>query len=187
MAPISCSRKEFKPTDDELIQLFLYNKVNGKPLPKDVTILEYDLYGEKNPWKIWEDFEGSNSCGGTGLYFFTTLKKKFFTGTRSVRTIGCGSWEAKDKGKKCMANGTIQCIGIKRRLRLEKSGTNHDGAWILHEYRIYSSLLDNASADNYVLCRFRKNLIHDLHKKLGVKRSRQEDFTMKQPRKTVVL
>ncbi|XP_061348887.1 NAC domain-containing protein 41-like [Gastrolobium bilobum] len=187
MALISCSRKEFKPTDDELIQLFLYNKVNGKPLPRDVTILEYDLYGEKNPWEIWEAFGDSNSYGGTDIYFFTTLKKKFSSGTRSVRTIGCGSWEAEDKGKKVMANGTMQCIGIRRRLRFEKNGTNHDGAWILHEYRLDSSLLHNGSADNYVLCRFRKNLRHDLHKKQGVKRIRQKDFTVKQTRKTVVL
>ncbi|XP_061351478.1 NAC transcription factor NAM-B1-like [Gastrolobium bilobum] len=116
MTPISCSRKEFKPTDDELIQLFLYNKVNGKPLPKNVKILKYDLYGEKNSWEIWEAFGGSNAYGGTGLYFFTTLKKTFSTGTRPVRTIGCSSWEAEYKGEKVMANGSMQCIEIRKRL-----------------------------------------------------------------------
>ncbi|XP_061359416.1 NAC domain-containing protein 2-like [Gastrolobium bilobum] len=187
MTHISCSRKEFKPTDDELIQLFLYNKVNGKPLPTDVSILEYDLFGEKNPWEIWEAFGSSNSYGGTDLYFLTTLKKKFPTSSRFVRTIGCGSWEAEDSGKNIMASGTMQCIGTRRRLRFEKSGTNHDGAWILYEYRIDSSLLENPLADNYVLCRFRKNLRHDLHKKQGVKRTRQEDIAVTQPRKRVVL
>ncbi|XP_061357977.1 NAC domain-containing protein 83-like [Gastrolobium bilobum] len=187
MAPTSCSRNEFNPTDDELIQLFLYNKINGNPLPKDVTILEYDLFGIKNPWEIWEDFAGSHSYHGTDLYFFTTPKKKFSTWSRSVRTIECGSWEGEDSGKIVVANGTKQCVGVKRRLRFEKSGTDNDGAWILHEYSIDSSLLNNSSANNYVLCRLRKNIRHDDYNKKNLNRTRQEEIKVTQQRKRVVL
>ncbi|KAJ1405212.1 NAC domain [Sesbania bispinosa] len=152
MAPNSPSRKEFNPTDDQLLRLFLYNKVHGKPFPSN------------NPWEIWQQFgDGSHSYnGGKDLYFFTTLKKKSPSRTsrsrRSVRTIGCGSWEGEDTGKIIVASGTNQLLGIKKRYRFEKSGTDHDGGWILHEYSLGPSMLSNPHAINWVLCRFRKNL-----------------------------
>lgn len=146
----STSSNKFKPTDEELIKFFLYNKINGKPLPTHATILECDLYGERNPWEIWEAFAESNSYDGKDLYFFTTLKRKFLTSSRLVRTIGLGSWEGEDVGKVVMAKGTNQRIGLKKRFRFEKSGTSHDGAWILHEYSLDSSLLANPSVS--VIC-----------------------------------
>ncbi|KAK7345128.1 hypothetical protein VNO77_15589 [Canavalia gladiata] len=174
MASTSHSSKDFKPTDDELIKLFLYNKVHGKPLPSNAIIVEYDLYGEKNPWEIWEEFAGSNSYGGKDLYFFTTRKKKFGNGKRSVRTIGQGSWEGEDVGKDVMVTKTNQCIGLKKRFRFEKSGTQHDGAWIMHEYTLHSSLLNHASDNKYALCRFRKNVKRNVNEETGTGRSRQE-------------
>ncbi|XP_027364303.1 NAC domain-containing protein 2-like [Abrus precatorius] len=181
------SRKDFKPTDDELIRLFLYNKVHGKPLPSDATILEYDLYGDKNPWEIWEAFAGSNSYSGKDLYFFTTHKKKFQNGSRLVRTIGKGSWEGEDVGKEVVASDTNQRIGIKKRFRFEKSGTHHDGAWIMHEYSLDSSLSSDTSANNYVLCRFRKNLRHNVGVKRGRGRTKTEEINVTNQRRTVVL
>lgn len=163
MAHSCSSTKKFHPRDDELIQVFLLNKVNAKPLPNNVTILEYDLYGEKNPWEIWEAFEGSN-YNGKDLYFFTTLKKKSLNGSRFVRTIGSGSWEGEDTGKMVVAHGSNQCIGLKKRFRFEKSGTNHDGAWIMHEYSLDPSLLSNQSVSImlhiYRHSRYYYNLYH---------------------------
>ncbi|KAL1330628.1 hypothetical protein AAHE18_12G123300 [Arachis hypogaea] len=155
----SGASKKFKPTDEELIQDFLLNKINGRPLPNNGTILEGEMFGtEKNPWEIWEE-NVENSYDGKDLYFFTTLKRKFSTNSlRMVRTIGLGSWEGEDIGKEIMANKTNQRIGMRKRYRFEKSGTSHDGGWILHQYSIDSSLLPNPSnMNNYVLCRFRKN------------------------------
>ena len=127
----STNALSFNPTDEDLILSFHSNKANGKPLPNEATINihECDLYGNKNPWEIWEAFEGSNT---RELYFFTTKKKK---PSRLVRTTGLGSWEAKsNKGRAIMAKDTHQHIGTKKCLWLEKSGTIHDGAWIMHEY-----------------------------------------------------
>ncbi|KAF1860324.1 hypothetical protein Lal_00037663 [Lupinus albus] len=130
-----------------------------------LSVLEYDLYEEKNPWEIWEEaFEGSR-YDGRELYIFTTLKKKSLNGSRFLRIIGCGSWEAEDTGKKVAAEGTSLCIGLKKRFRFEKSGTQHDGGWILHEYSLDPSLQNNdSSANNHVLCRFRKNERHHQQK-----------------------
>ncbi|KAK7278839.1 hypothetical protein RJT34_23877 [Clitoria ternatea] len=178
MASDMGSRKEFKATDEEMIEL-LNKKVHGKPLSKNGVILEHDLYGEKNPWEIWQEFEGdSKSYGGKDLYFFTRPKKKFPNGSRLVRTIGVGSWEGEDVGKEVVATETKERIGMKKRFRFEKSGTPHDGAWIMHEYSLHSSLITDASANNYFLCRFRKNLRHGVHEEKGVEGTKNlgEDF-----------
>lgn len=145
----SSSRRDFKPTDVELLQLFLYNKVHGKPLPNYGPILEYDLFGDKNPWEIWDEFGGSHSYDGRDLYFFTLLKRKRkfanSTGSRSVRTIGLGSWEGEDSGKTIVANNRNQPqpLGTRKRYRFEKSGTDQDGRWILHEFSLDASLLSS--------------------------------------------
>ncbi|XP_058747201.1 NAC domain-containing protein 55-like [Vicia villosa] len=153
------SSKDFMPTDDELLQKFLYNKINNKPIPDHLNILEHDLFGtNQNPLDIWNEFEASYSYGGKDLYFFTTLKKKSATSTRSVRTIGNGNWEGEDTGKNIFAKDTNQLLGLKKRFRFEKSNTPQDGGWILHEYNLHKSLINNTPVNNYVLCRFRKNL-----------------------------
>nr|QSD99879.1 NAC family transcription factor [Melilotus albus] len=156
----SSLNRDFTPTDDELLQPFLYNKIHNKPLPNYITILEYDLFGTvKNPWEIWEEFEASHSYRGKDLYFFTTLKKKSATGSRLVRTIGLGTWEGEDAGKNIVAKDKNQLLGVKKRFRFEKSDTYQDGGWLLHQYSLDKSLISNPSAKNYVLCRFRKNCI----------------------------
>ncbi|KAE9612315.1 putative transcription factor NAM family [Lupinus albus] len=141
VSPTSSS-KTYTIRDDELIQNFLYKKIHAELVPNHLTILECDLYGSKNPWEIWEAFEGS-SYDGRDLYIFTTLKKKSLNGSRFLRIIGCGSWEAEDTGKKVVVEATNQCIGLKKRFRFEKSGTVHDGAWIMHEYSLDPSLQTN--------------------------------------------
>ncbi|WJX26345.1 hypothetical protein P8452_15278 [Trifolium repens] len=154
------SNKDLKVTDDELLQSFLYNKIHNKPLPNYMTILEYDLFGTtKNPCDIWKEFAASHSYSGKDLYFFTTLKKKSANSTRMDRTIGTGSWESEDSGTSIFDKNTNQLLGIKKRYRFETSKVDPEyGRWILHQYSLDQSLISNPSDNNYVLCRFRKNL-----------------------------
>ncbi|AES82706.2 NAC transcription factor-like protein [Medicago truncatula] len=160
----SRSNNDFTPTDDELIRSFLYNRIHNNPVPNYITILDYELFGiVKNPWEIWEEFAPSHSYCGKDLYFFTTLKKKSATSKRLIRTIGSGTWEGEDTGKGIVAKETNKVLGIKKRFRFGKSNTFHDGAWILHEYNLDKSLINNTLANNYVLCRFRKNLKINQH------------------------
>ncbi|XP_073221450.1 NAC domain-containing protein 83-like [Cicer arietinum] len=148
-----------KPTDEELFQSFLYNKINNNPLPNHIAIIELDLFGtKKNPWEIWEEFATSHSYCGRDLYFFSALKKKSATSSRSVRLIGKGTWEGEDTGTEIFTKDTNQLLGLRKRYRFEKSDTVHDNGWILHEYKLDASLIANPSAENYVLCRFRKNV-----------------------------
>ncbi|CAJ2678997.1 unnamed protein product [Trifolium pratense] len=189
------SNKDFKVTDDELLQSFLYNKIHNKPLPDYMTILEYDLFGTvKNPCEIWEEFAAFHSYSGKDLYFFSTLKKKSATSTRMDRTIGTGSWEGENSGKSVFAKNTNQLLGIKKRYRFEKSKMDSDGGWILHEYILDQSLISNPSASNYVLCRFRKNLKLDTQntgtrinqQSNSNKNSRTKNVGQNKQRKTVV-
>jgi len=155
MAVNSSSSKNFKftPRDDELLR-FLYNKIHNKSLPNYITILEYDLFGTlKNPWDIWEEFGASRSYCEKDLYFFTTLtlEKKSTTSSKVVRSIGIGAWEAEENtGKKIVAKNTNQLLGVKKCFRFERSGTYHDGAWILHEYSLDKSLIRNPLVSNVI-------------------------------------
>jgi hypothetical protein len=144
------SNKDFKVTDDELLQSFLYNKIHNKPLPNYMTILEYDLFGTtKNPCDIWEEFAASHSYSGKDLYFFTTLKKKSANSTRMDRTIGTGSWESEDSGNSIFAKNTNQLLGIRKRYRFETSKVDPEyGRWILHQYSLDQSLISNPSVSS---------------------------------------
>ena len=69
------------------------------------------------------------------LYFFTRLKRKKPNAKRVERRVGIGAWQGED-GKNLIMSQTAShvCIGSKKRLRFEKSGTRHDGQWIMHNY-----------------------------------------------------
>ncbi|KAK7267714.1 hypothetical protein RIF29_20392 [Crotalaria pallida] len=193
MAHVSTSpipSKKFKPPRDQaLIQDFLYNKVHGKPVPNYLVVLQEDLYGDQNPWEIWEAFKES-SYNGKDLYIFTTLKKKSPNGSRFSRLIGNmkGSWESEDSEKKIMAEGTDdQCIGFKKRFRFENSDNRDENyKWILHEYSLDQSLQNNSSSgNNYVLCRFRKN--EKLEKpNLAKKKTRKGKANVTEKKRTVI-
>ncbi|CAK7339882.1 unnamed protein product [Dovyalis caffra] len=73
----------FNPTDSELACHYLSYKVMGFPLSCPHIVQDYDLYGQEEPWQVWDKFGGSNNDeddDGAGpstldLFFFTTLKK----------------------------------------------------------------------------------------------------------------
>jgi len=112
----SSSNKDFTPTNEELLQLFLYNKIHNKPLPNHITILEYDLFSTTmNPWEICKEFGAFHSYRGKDLYF-STLKKKSAASSHVVCTIGISRWEGEDAGKNIFAKDkkettTIRVIG----------------------------------------------------------------------------
>ncbi|XP_057745230.1 uncharacterized protein LOC130963096 [Arachis stenosperma] len=113
--------------------------------------------------ELIQDFLRNKISGRPLPNYGTILEGEFL---RMVRTIGLDSWEGEDIGKEIMANKTNQRIGTRKQYRFEKSGTSHDGGWILHQYTIDSSLLPNPSnMNNYVLCRFRKNNIKPRQKR----------------------
>ncbi|CAB4303097.1 unnamed protein product [Prunus armeniaca] len=129
------------------------------------VVPEFNLYGKKEPWDIWNDFGGQKLEKGEDLYFFTKLKLVTGKGSRVARTIGNGTWKGEDRGtmvgdpaKKNMP------LGLCKRFRYENDKSDQHGCWIMHEYSLHPSLVKPHSNSNtcggdgkYVLCRIRKN------------------------------
>ncbi|KAA8542684.1 hypothetical protein F0562_023817 [Nyssa sinensis] len=86
----------FHPTDQELIEDYLLYKVMGIPLVLEDLVKESDLYGDKEPWEIFD------TAAERIQYFFTKLKKKSVAGSRFSRTVGKGTWKGLDGGKQIL-------------------------------------------------------------------------------------
>ncbi|XVF67058.1 hypothetical protein PTKIN_Ptkin10aG0090400 [Pterospermum kingtungense] len=155
----------FEPSD-ALLMGFLYDRLSGNNMlhpGHDMIIKECDLYGEKEPWEIWDLYGGDNilrqSLASQDLYFFTQLKKKTSNGSRINRSLGKGTWKGEDSGKQITYSRFQEKpkpLGFKKRFRYEDgNGRGHGHGWILHEYSLDASLHKNE--DGLVLCRLRKN------------------------------
>nr|UBT01650.1 NAC transcription factor 46 [Litchi chinensis] len=132
------------------------------PPEYDTAIRDCDLYGELEPWQIWELYKGEKEEDDEQeeeeMFFFTRLKKKSTNGSRINRKVGLGNgaWQGEDAGKKVTCGGRM--LGFKKRFRYENKGCEHDGGWIMHEYSLDSSLLGSHRANDHVLCRIRRNV-----------------------------
>ncbi|CAB4267927.1 unnamed protein product [Prunus armeniaca] len=156
---------KFRPSDDELLRYYLLNKVSGTPFKYSNVVPEFNLYGKKEPWDIWNDFGGQNLEKGEDLYFFTKLKLVTGKGSRVARTIGNGTWKGEDKGTTVRDPAKKNTpLGLCKRFRYENEKSDQHGCWIMHEYSLHPSLVKPQSNSNtcgcdgkYVLCRIRKN------------------------------
>ncbi|WRX12483.1 NAC domain - like 10 [Theobroma cacao] len=107
-----------------------------------VQIKDFDLYGEKEPWEIWDLHGGCNLQSDEDLYFFTKLKKKSQNGSRINRSVGTGTWMGEDSGKPIYSQlSAIQPLGFKRRFRYEGGVPQQVGQWIMHEYSLNTTLV----------------------------------------------
>ncbi|KAK1429038.1 hypothetical protein QVD17_11237 [Tagetes erecta] len=141
----------FHPTDEELIVHYLRRKsqsttdiISGPPPPS--IIADVDLY-KHDPWELPE----MALFGTKEWYFFTPRDRKYPNGSRPNRVTGNGYWKAtgadKPIGSKSDPNVTL---GIKKAL-VFYAGKGVNGIktnWIMHEYRLTVSKLDD-----WVLCR----------------------------------
>ncbi|KAM5578147.1 NAC transcription factor 25-like [Rosa sericea] len=153
----------FHPTDEELISYFLYKKNNVGTMAEVPSMATYnfnkimpelDLYGDVEPWQIWETY-GGLELYDQDMFFFTQHKTVNPDGLRIHRKVGSGgTWSEGEPGKLILDPKHKQKpIGQKRKFRYENKGSDHNGSWYLEEY----SLLSTNSA-NYVLCRLRQNI-----------------------------
>ncbi|TXG70127.1 hypothetical protein EZV62_005062 [Acer yangbiense] len=153
---------KFRPSDKELLGYFLYRKVSRMALPLlyDTLIRDCDLYGDLEPWQIWDFYKDDGE--EEDMFFFTQLKKKSLNGSRINRKVGfgSGSWQSEDSTNKVPPGELETKLGFKKRFRYEnKASQEHDGAWIMHEYSLDSSSLEPRQPNDYVLCRMiRRNV-----------------------------
>ncbi|XP_024922949.3 protein SOMBRERO [Ziziphus jujuba] len=164
----------FLPTDEELVD-FLRDKIQGRMDSQTTSsIFEYDLYGDQEPWDIWNRFRDHNQRrrqgGDQDLYFFTQLKKVSINGSRINRKVGSGTWSgAYSETMFASASRISQYnnnnyynipIAVKKHFRYENDECpEHHGAWILHEFSLYDQIGTTTScsnSDQFVVCRLRK-------------------------------
>ncbi|KAK6934949.1 NAC domain [Dillenia turbinata] len=145
----------FKPSDQELIQYYLQNKVDGRPLPPN-KIIEEDIY-LASPEYLSEKYK--NVWPERDCYFFTPRNRKYKNGHRPNRRTLDGHWKATGSGKPI---GRRNTVGYKRTLVYYKGnfprGNKTD--WIMHEYTIDSKTTRTGTSDmrldDVVLCKIFK-------------------------------
>ncbi|GER29464.1 NAC domain containing protein 2 [Striga asiatica] len=152
----------FRPTDDECIA-YLQGFVTGNSPPFHGFISIADLYGQTEPWDL---FENSKVKSGGCRYFFTKLKKvgakKGRSYQRYSRNVGAGgNWS--NKGQKSDIIGPKgNIIGHSRTFRYQARNSDHvgptRGEWVLKEYSLPEGTALGLDEDlrDYVLCLLKK-------------------------------
>ncbi|KAL6609444.1 hypothetical protein ACP70R_039413 [Stipagrostis hirtigluma subsp. patula] len=142
----------FAPTEDELVDVYLRRKIEGRELPLDVVnevaILEWQ------PGQLVEAYKG---YGEHKWYFFTvrepSVSKKEKEPNRKVRVPGvAATWKATGSVIAIRRRGKdgrpLDVVGTKRVLIYHSSDAEEDGKWSMHEYL----LKDRAEIWQYALC-----------------------------------
>ncbi|XP_010931442.1 NAC domain-containing protein 2 [Elaeis guineensis] len=155
----------FHPTDEELIQHYLRNRVASLPCPVSI-IAEVDIY-KFDPW----DLPVKAMFGDREWYFFSPRDRKYPNGIRPNRAAASGYWKATGTDKPIVSSKGNENIGVKKALVFYK-GRPPKGVktgWIMHEYRLAQALNNNSfrpmklrdssmRLDDWVLCRiYKKN------------------------------
>lgn len=160
---------KFNPTDEELVGYYLFYRVNQNPLANQFIIQDCDVYGEKEPWQIWESLGGA-TCNDDGfLYVFSLLKKEKGSdgGCDYNWNVGSsgGTWHGVGRGKS-LRSGEISWTQKTFSYWNEKNKAEY-GCWLMQEYSLdYLGNNDN----KIVLCRIKNN-----HKKRKSAESDEED------------
>ena len=134
------------PSDEHLVT-YLNEKVYGGGEARSDRVVggECNMYGDKEPWNIWNDHGGLklNIKAGEDLYFFTKLNKVSVNGSRNYKhRVGSGTWS------NAFCRDVVGGIAKKRHFSYENEECReHHLAWIMHEY----SLIDLST--DCVLCR----------------------------------
>ncbi|KAM7267815.1 hypothetical protein ACFE04_009981 [Oxalis oulophora] len=175
----------FLPTDQELLECLLYERVTtGVPLLDCPNVYEDDFYGKSTEvLEIWNKFGGPqlerNSVGMEGdldIFVFTHLLKKATSRKKFIRTVGTGCWEGENSSEPVIGvDGSV--LGSKKRFKYSnKKNSQVDGLWSMIEFSLAGSYFlernPNISTD-LVLCRIRKG-------KTSSKKRKFQDITQRE-------
>ncbi|XP_009605868.1 NAC domain-containing protein 6 [Nicotiana tabacum] len=137
----------FHPTEEELLQFYLKNKVLGLKLRCDVIGL-LNIY-RHDPW----DLPGLATIGEREWYFFVPRDRKHGSGGRPNRTTQKGFWKATGSDRKIFSSSHPKnIIGLKKTLVFYNGraprGSKTD--WVMNEFRLPHTV---SSSQDIVLCK----------------------------------
>nr|GMD73715.1 NAC transcription factor 29-like [Ipomoea batatas] len=162
----------FCPSDDELIECYLWKMVQNQPLPPN-KIHEVNLY-KFSPWELSDMYE---TVGEKDWYFFTPRDRKYKNGQRPNRAAGSGFWKATGADKSIMNKKKV-LVGYRKALVFYegKPPRGKKTNWIMHEYRVEGAPsprprgdANDMRLDDWVLCRIYNKTGKSSEKKLGKK------------------
>ncbi|KAL5791298.1 hypothetical protein ACOSQ2_006186 [Xanthoceras sorbifolium] len=123
----------FHPTEDELLNFYLRNRIYGKKLHFDIIgFLNIYLH---DPW----DLPGLSKIGEREWYFFVPRDRKHGSGGRPNRTTARGFWKATGSDRKIVSlSDPKRIIGLRKTLVFYQGraprGNKTD--WVMNEYRL---------------------------------------------------
>ncbi|XP_011039628.1 PREDICTED: NAC domain-containing protein 4-like [Populus euphratica] len=128
----------FHPTDEEIIDHYLRNKLNGLDSLVDAYIGEIDHLYQWDPWDL-PDFAVSQSNDRV-WFFFCRLDYKYSNSKRVNRTTKNGNWKLTGKVRNIKRRGTNEVIGTKKNLVfLHKCPDSKKTRWVIHEFQAKTS------------------------------------------------
>ncbi|XP_023521960.1 protein NTM1-like 9, partial [Cucurbita pepo subsp. pepo] len=126
----------FHPTDEELINHYLKNKMLGRESLVDY-IRQVDIC-KHEPWDL--PFLSNDHTSEQEWFFFAAQDLKYSNSRRSNRATKTGYWKSTGKDRKILAPRTKKLIGTKKTL-VFYSGRVSNGIrtnWVIHEYQLHS-------------------------------------------------
>lgn len=166
----------FSPTDSQLVRYFLVSN-----FASNFIIYDCNLFGQDEPWEIWDKYSGLFSYPPVLYFFISSLKKMGYKGRgcNFDRTVGSGTWNQKEASKVVYDNDDQERnpIGRKRKLRYVNQGSIHHGEWYLEEY---TSLVDECAI---LLLRKNERCKSSSSESTSVRKRRQIDQLEEKPRK----
>ncbi|KAG6775455.1 hypothetical protein POTOM_018909 [Populus tomentosa] len=159
----------FFPTDQELVQFYLYPKVTNPLFIASAPVSDCDIYAYQ-PLQIWNAF---NRIQGEDVFFFTNLKKKSPTShvTRKIAG-GPATWHREDTDRAigvaidehCSVTAIRKCFSYQ-----STQPGQHGCGWTMYEYSLPSL------SQVIVLCQLRRKGDNKSHTQTTKKRRRQAD------------